>query len=191
MRLVFWNRLPEANNRNKTGVFYLTALAALPILSTSHEPELGITISVRADWVTDFNLEGLFMPLCKGNLLADRVDETDVMDHGCKKHCGENDVLAVRSRQGNSAGGSMSSFTHDIKDHNNSILLGADLLLKYWEDLSEHLSELESKIDLEDRESVNDICTTIPAVIDVIRKSGQRIEEVIDKYREAGKCNRL
>lgn len=75
-------------------------------------------------------------------------------------------------------------FTHDIKDQNNSILLGTDLLLKCWEDLRAHLDELRDEGTLEISESLHDICSTVPAVIDGIRKSTYRIEHIINNHQK-------
>ena len=72
----------------------------------------------------------------------------------------------------------ISRFTHDIKDHNNSILLGTDLLHKCWEDLSLHLAESECE-DPEIREAYREILATIPVVITGIRNASKRIEETI------------
>ncbi len=72
-----------------------------------------------------------------------------------------------------------SRFTHDIKDHNNSILLGTDLLHKYWEDLSAHLADNESAEDPEMREAFQEILATIPMVISGIRSASLRLDETI------------
>jgi hypothetical protein len=73
----------------------------------------------------------------------------------------------------------LSRLTHDIKDHNNSILLGTDLLDKYWEDLTAHLAEAGLDSDPQLCESYREILSTIPMVISGIRVASRRIEETI------------
>lgn len=73
---------------------------------------------------------------------------------------------------------------HDIKDHNNSILLGTDLLHKYWDDLRPYLVQPESYEDSEVREALREVMQNIPLVISGIRKASGRIEEVISVHAE-------
>jgi hypothetical protein len=78
-----------------------------------------------------------------------------------------------------SSGKRSANFTHDIKDHNNSILLGTDLLHKYWQDLSAHLSDIEPHENPEIWEAYLEIVTTIPVVIAGIRNAARRIDETV------------
>ena len=86
----------------------------------------------------------------------------------------ESDFSAVAD----SFGRRRSRFTHDIKDHNNSILLGTDLLNKYWEDLNAHLADMPPNDDAAIREEFEDIMITIPFVVAGIRKAARRIDEI-------------
>jgi hypothetical protein len=126
------------------------------------------------------------MPFCKETTVIDSRDGSNVMDHVHKKRHRESALLPSLPSPGNPSGESLASFIHDIKDHNYSILLGTDLLFKFWEELKEHLAEPEGNEELENRDSFDDICTTIPAVVTGIRKSAHRIEEIIDELKRSG-----
>jgi len=108
---------------------------------------------------------------------------TEMADHDHTQQAQEREPLPAIAKPAPPSDRSRTRFTHDIKDQNNSILLGTDLLLKCWEDLRAHLDELHDEGTLEISESLHDICTTIPAVIDGIRKSTYRIEHIIDNHQ--------
>lgn len=90
-----------------------------------------------------------------------------------------NDALGVRAATDFPAGSSVSRFTHEIKNHNGSIQLGTDLLNKYWEDLSAHLTDATSVEDPEIREDYQEILASIPILISGIRNASKLIDETI------------
>lgn len=74
---------------------------------------------------------------------------------------------------------SLSRITHDINDQNYCIAMGTDLLLRYWEDLSCCLSRMTADPDGEVEEIYLEILTTVPIIIEGIKKASKQIDLVV------------
>lgn len=81
---------------------------------------------------------------------------------------------------------SLSRLTHDISDQNYTILMAADLLLKYWDDLSRFLTE-----ELQENQRTDEyreIVETMPVVISGVRRASLSIDNIIRELTLARKA---
>lgn len=84
----------------------------------------------------------------------------------------------------------ISRITHDINDHNYSIVMGSDLLVSYWEEISAHLAQTDRAADRETEEAFQELLADIPAVIDGIRRAARQIDLIVGQVAQDEECRR-
>lgn len=92
----------------------------------------------------------------------------------------------IQANKSNFLGFLVAGLDHEVNNPNNSIMLGSELLTMYWQEICGFMDELEEELECDSGRwaAYHELKESVPSVIDGIKQSVSRIENVMTNLRE-------